>query len=182
VADNDLAFGQIVEALSRTAFWKDTCVFAIEDDPQAGYDHVSSYRTTAYVASPYSRGRGVIHNEYNQTSLLKTMELILGLPPMNRFDASADAMSACFGAMSDLTPFTAAPNRVPLDKMNPEPRKIGSLELRKDAIVSAAFNLAEPDRCPEDTLNRILWRAQKGVNALYPSWAITHISRSEDDD
>src|SRR5205085_11409553 len=82
VADNDLAFGKIVEAVSHSAFWKDTCIFAIEDDPQSGWDHVSGYRTTAYVASPYTRRGQVIHTQYNQTSILRTIELILGLPPM----------------------------------------------------------------------------------------------------
>ena len=96
VADNDLAFGQIVEALSRSKFWKDTCIFAIEDDPQNGFDHVSSYRTTAYVASAYTRRGAVVSTAYNQTSLLRTMELMLGLPPMNQFDATATPMFDCF--------------------------------------------------------------------------------------
>ncbi|MSU59264.1 MAG: phosphoesterase, partial [Pedosphaera sp.] len=84
VADNDLAFGKIVEAISHSKFWKDTCIFAIEDDPQAGWDHVSGYRTTAYVASAYTKRGAVIGTQYNHTSLLRTMELMLGLPPMNQ--------------------------------------------------------------------------------------------------
>src|SRR5258705_354470 len=79
VADNDLAFGQIVEALSGSRFWKETCIFAIEDDPQSGWDHVSGYRTTAYVVSPYTRRGVVVSTQYNQTSLIRTIELILGL-------------------------------------------------------------------------------------------------------
>ena len=78
MADNDLAFGQIVEALSKSRFWKETCIFAIEDDPQAGWDHVSGYRTTAYCVSPYTKRGKVVSTQYNQTSLLRTMELILG--------------------------------------------------------------------------------------------------------
>lgn len=81
VADNDLAFGQIVEAISNSRFWRDTGIFAIEDDPQDGWDHVSSYRTTAYVVSPYTKRRAVIHDNFNQTSLIRTIELILGLRP-----------------------------------------------------------------------------------------------------
>ena len=89
VADNDFALGQIVDAISHSKYWKDTCIFAIEDDPQMGFDHVSSYRTTAYVASAYTKRHAVIHAPYNQTSLVRTIELILGLPPMNQLDATA---------------------------------------------------------------------------------------------
>src|SRR6185295_17656437 len=124
VADNDLAFGQIVEALSQSPFWKDTCIFAIEDDPQDGWDHVSGYRTTACVISPYPKRRAVVSTQYNQTSLLRTMELMLGLPPMNQLDASATPMSDCFTDKPNFTPFTAVTNNVPLDEMNSDPKKI----------------------------------------------------------
>jgi len=179
VADNDLAFGQIVEAISHSQFWRDTCIFAIEDDPQAGWDHVSGYRTTAYVISPYTKRGRVISTQYNQTSLLRTMELILGLPPMNQLDASAMPMYDCFTDVADFTPFTAVTNNVPLDEMNPDPKKIADSLLRKDAYASARLPLAQPDRCPEDIFNRILWRAMKGTAAPYPEWAITV---HEDDD
>src|SRR5206468_7522830 len=96
VADNDLAFGQIVEAISNSRFWRDTCIFAIEDDPQDGWDHVSSYRTTAYVISAYTKRGAVVHTNYNQTSIVRTMELMLGLPPMNLLDATATPMADCF--------------------------------------------------------------------------------------
>ncbi len=172
VADNDLAFGQILEALSHSRFWKETCVFAIEDDPQAGWDHVSGYRTTAYVLSPYTKRGAVVSTQYNQTSLLRTMELILGLPPMNQLDATATPMSDCFTDVADLTPFTAVPNRVPLDQMNPNPKKISDPLLRKDAWASARLPLHKPDQCPEDLLNRILWRAMKGTQVPYPAWAV----------
>ncbi len=173
VADNDLALGQIIEALSKSAFWKDTCVFVIEDDPQDGWDHVSGYRTTAYVVSPYTRRHAVIHNNYNQTSLIRTMELILGLPPMNQMDATATAMSACFTNTPDFTPFECLPANVPLDQLNPPPKKISDRLQRHLAEASAKLDLREPDRCSEDALNRILWHAQKGSLATYPKWAIT---------
>ena len=96
VADNDLAFGQIVEAVSHSRFWTNTCIFAIEDDPQNGWDHVSGYRTTAYVVSAYTKRGAVVNTQYNQTSLLRTMELMLGLPPMNQMDATATPMFDCF--------------------------------------------------------------------------------------
>ena len=171
--------GQIVEALSRSRFWPETCVFAIEDDPQAGWDHVSGYRTTAYVVSPYSRHRGVVSTQYNQTSLLRTIELILGLPPMNQLDATATPMFDCFADRADLQPFAAAPSNIPLDRLNPEPKKLSHPLLRKHAYASARLPLAQPDRCPEDLLNRILWHAMKGPQAPYPTWAVQ--SRDPDD-
>jgi hypothetical protein len=182
VADNDLAFGQILEAISHSRFWSNTCVLAIEDDPQAGWDHVSGFRTTAYVASPYTRRGAVVRNNYNQTSLLRTIELILGLPPMNQMDASASPMSACFTGTPDFTPFDSVPNQVPLDELNPRPRALHDPVLRQDAIVSATLPLERMDACPEDVLNRILWRAQKGSAALYPAWALTHVAEEEEND
>ncbi|HEV8544265.1 MAG TPA: alkaline phosphatase family protein [Verrucomicrobiae bacterium] len=179
-ADNDLAFGQIIEAISKSRFWKDTCIFGIEDDPQDGWDHVSGFRTTAYVVSPYTKRRTVVRDSYNQTSLLRTIELMIGLPPLNQMDASATPMTACFMDSPDLTPFTAVPNQVALDELNPPPKAINDPVLRRDAIVSAGLPLEKADACPEDTLNRILWRAQKGSQALYPAWALTHV-RDEDD-
>jgi len=175
VADNDLAFGQILEALSHSRFWPQTCVFAIEDDPQSGWDHVSGYRTTAYVASPYTKRGQVVSTQYNHTSLIRTMELILGLPPMNQFDATATPMSDCFVATPDLRPFEAVTNNVRLDEMNPDPRRISDAVLRRNALVSEKLPLAEPDRCPEDVLNRILWHAMKGSQAPYPEWAVTPV-------
>jgi len=179
VADNDLAMGQVVEALSRSKFWPTTCVFAIEDDPQAGWDHVSGYRTTCYVASPYTRRGAVVSTQYNQTSIIRTMELILGLPPMNIMDATATPMSDCFTDTPNLAPFTAVPNQVPLDQVNPPAKQIKNAQLRQDAERSAELNLDEPDRCPEDVLNRILWRAMKGTDVPYPEWAVTKV---DDDD
>jgi YVTN family beta-propeller protein len=172
VADNDLAFGQIVEAISHSPFWGKTCIFAIEDDPQNGWDHVSGFRTTAYVISPYTRRNTVVNTQYNQTSILRSIELILGLPPMNQIDATATAMSDCFTDVPDFTPYEVMPTNVPLDQMNPDPKKISNATLRKDAIASARLPLEEVDRCPEDVLNRILWRAMKGTREPYPQWAV----------
>ncbi|HUD47022.1 MAG TPA: bifunctional YncE family protein/alkaline phosphatase family protein [Candidatus Baltobacteraceae bacterium] len=171
VADNDLAFGQIVDALSHSRFWPQTCIVGIEDDPQSGWDHVSGYRTTAYVISPYTKRGTVVGTQYNQTSLLRTMELILGLPPMNQMDATATSMSDCFTNQPDLTPYVALTNNVALDKMNPEPKKISDAVLRKDAYASARLPLEKADQCPEDLLNRIIWHATKGPQVPYPAWA-----------
>jgi YVTN family beta-propeller protein len=179
VADNDLAFGQIVEAVSHSRFWTNTCIFAIEDDPQNGWDHVSGYRTTAYVVSPYTKRGAVVKTQYNQTSLLRTMELMLGLPPMNQMDATATPMFDCFTSTPDFTPFEAVTNNVPLDEMNPLPKLISDPRLRKDAYASARLPLEREDQCPEDLFNRILWHATKGPQTPYPAWAVKAV---EDDD
>jgi YVTN family beta-propeller protein len=171
VADNDLAFGQIVEAVSHSKFWTNTCIFAVEDDPQNGWDHVSGYRTTAYIASAYTKRNAVVSTQYNQTSLLRTMELMLGLPPMNQMDATATPMFDCFTNTPDFTAFDAVTNQVPLDEMNSPPKKISDAQRRKDAYVSARLPLDKPDQCPEDVLNRILWRATMGTKP-YPEWAV----------
>lgn len=174
VADNDLAVGQVVDAVSHSKFWTNTCVFAIEDDPQNGWDHVSGYRTTAYIASAYTRRGAVVHTQYNQTSLLRTMELMLGLPPMNQMDATATPMFDCFippGGHPDFAAFEAVTNNVPLDTMNKPAKEISDAQLRKDALVSARLPLDKEDQCPEDVFNRILWRATMG-NKPFPEWAV----------
>lgn len=175
MADNDLAFGRIVEGLSHSKFWKEMAIFAIEDDPQAGWDHVSGYRTTAYCISPYAKRGEVISTQYNTTSVLRTMEQILGLRPMNQFDASATPMFDCFVDEPDFTPFKSVTNKVPLDKMNPDPKAILDAILRADALTSATLNFREIDRAPEGTLNRILWRAMKGSQIAYPEWAVAPV-------
>ncbi len=139
---------------------------------------MSGYRTTAYVISPYTKRGAVVSTQYNQTSLLRTMELMLGLAPMNQLDATATPMSDCFTATPDFTPFKALPNNVPLDQMNPEPKKISDALLRKYALASSRLPLEKVDACPEGLFNRILWHAMKGSQAPYPTWAI----RSVDDD
>jgi len=182
MADNDLAFGRIVEAFSHSRFWPETVIFGIEDDPQAGWDHVSGYRTTAYCVSPYTRRGATVSELYNTTSLLRTMEQILGLPPMNQFDAAASPMFACFTTTPDLTPYDAVPNQVPLEQLNPKPASIREPQLRRDAIVSAGLDLDLPDRAPEATLNQILWRAVRGLGEPYPAWAITAAGHDEKGD
>jgi YVTN family beta-propeller protein len=179
IADNDLALGRVVEALSQSRFWADTCLFAIEDDPQAGWDHVSGYRTTCYLASPYTRRKRTISTQYNQISIVRSIELILGLPPMNQLDASATPMFDCFSDVADLTPFASVPNRFPLDKITPPAKKVTDRRRRKDVVISNRLPLDQPDLCPEDVLNRILWRAMKGADTPYPEWAVQNV-RDED--
>ena len=182
MADNDLAFGRIVEALSHSKFWPEMAVFAIEDDPQNGWDHVTGYRTIAFVASPYAKRGELISTHYNTTSVLRTIEQILGMPPMNQFDASAVPMFDCFVDQPNLMPFDALAANIPLDQMNPDPTAIIDPVLREDAMVSASLNFREVDRAPEDVLNRILWRAAKGTSVPYPEWAVTLVEDDDDDE
>lgn len=182
VADNDLAFGRIVDGLSHSKFWPEVAIFAIEDDPQAGWDHVSGYRTTSFCASPFTKRKAIVSTQYNTTSLLRTMEQILGLPPMNQFDASATPMFDCFQEAADLTPYESAKALVALDQMNPGAEAISDPALKEDALVSATLNFHEVDRAPEDVLNRILWRAMRGSREPYPEWAVSANGEEEDED
>ncbi len=180
VADNDLALGLIVEALSHSRFWPETCIIAIEDDPQNGFDHVSGYRTTCYVISPYTKRKATVSTQYNQTSVMRTIELITGLPPMNLLDATATPMHDVFTDRPDFTPYVAVPNLIPLDGSNPDPKQLLDPQLKNDEEKSRALNLNEPDKAPEDLLNRILWRAMRGTAEPYPEWAV-HLAEDDDD-
>jgi DNA-binding beta-propeller fold protein YncE len=175
VADNDLAVGRIVEAVSHGRFWQDTCIFVVEDDPQNGFDHIDGHRTAALVVSPYTRRRVVDSTNYNQTSMVRTIELILGLPPMNQLDASATAMASCFVDRPDLTPYQAVKNNIPLDRVNPRLSEISDASRRHWAEVSLRLPLDEVDEADEDTLNRILWHSQRGRDDTYPSWAVLDV-------
>lgn len=168
MADNDLALGQVVEGISKSRFWPKTCIFVVEDDPQAGFDHIDGHRSICIVASPYTRRGTVISEFYNQTAVIHTMERILGLPPMNQMDALSPLMRACFTDKPNLTPYTCLPNKIPLTEVNP-PKTALSPQMRRWADASLSQNFRAFDRADEDTLNRILWHAVKGASTPYPS-------------
>ena len=168
VADNDLALGRIVEGISKSKFWQKTCIFVIEDDPQDGFDHVDGHRSLCLVISPYTKRGAVISEFYNQSSVLHTICRILGIPPMNQMVAMSPVMTACFTEKPDFTPYTALPNRIPLDELNP-PLNALSPQERHWAEASLRLPLDKPDRAKEDTLNRILWHAVKGADTPYPA-------------
>ncbi|HUX53845.1 MAG TPA: bifunctional YncE family protein/alkaline phosphatase family protein [Williamwhitmania sp.] len=167
VADNDLALGQIMEALSHSRFWKNTVVFVVEDDSQDGWDHVSSYRTTAMVISPYSRIPETIHAPYNQPSMVRTIEQILGLPPMNIQDAIATPMFGCFTAKPNFAPYTAVSNQTPLDEMNPSLSELTGKKLHF-AKLSLEPQFDGIDSGNDELFNRIIWFSTMG-NIPYPS-------------
>ncbi|MBM3459788.1 MAG: phosphoesterase, partial [Armatimonadetes bacterium] len=167
MADNDLALGRVVEALSRSRFWPRTVLFVIEDDPQNGFDHVDGHRSLCLVISPYSRRRGVVSSFYNQAGILHTITRILGVPPLNQMDALAPTMEACFTARPALDPYLCRPVTVPLDELNP-PLAVLSGAARHWALASLREGFARVDEAEEDTLNRILWHTMKGMATPYP--------------
>jgi YVTN family beta-propeller protein len=166
VADNDLAMGRIVEAVTQSRFWDSTVIFVTEDDSQVGWDHVSAYRTNAFVISPYSHLHRTVHTNFNQVSMLRTIEQILGIPPMNQLDATALPMSDCFSTLRDTTAYVNLPNRFPLDKMNP-PASALTGKARYYARMSATPQFDHIDGGDDDLLNRILWFEAMG-NKPYP--------------
>jgi autotransporter-associated beta strand protein/YVTN family beta-propeller protein len=166
VADNDLALGQVVEAVTKSPFGSNTVIFVIEDDPQSGYDHVDAHRSLCLVISPYTKRGQVISTFYNQAGVLHTMEQIMGLPPMNQQDAMAPRMFDCFTNVPDFTPYTALPNNVDLASgtsgaatLSPR-QKSWAKKLQK-------MDFTKPDRINEDTFNRYIWFTVKG-DAPYP--------------
>jgi DNA-binding beta-propeller fold protein YncE len=177
VADNDLAVGRIVEALMNSRFGDSLVIFISEDDSQSGWDHVSAYRTTGYVVSKYSHLQKTVKTNYNQTSLLRTIEQILGLPPMNIIDATASPMFDCFSQKMDTTyKFVYKKNLIPLNEMNKPLTELKGTSLKHaKQSLEYAFNLI--DRGHDDILNRILWFSSKGKKP-YPA----HLSGKGDDD
>ncbi len=161
VADNDLALGRVVETISKSKFWATTCIFVVEDDPQGGFDHVDGHRTVALAISPYTKRKFVDSTCYNQTGMVKTIELILGLPPMTQLDLSATAMRNSFSDKPDLTPFVHVANKIKLDEMNKPLSQLNGKSLYW-AKKSEELNFDVEDAADEDTLNRILWHAMRG--------------------
>jgi len=167
MADNDLALGRLVDAISHSRFWESTCIFVNEDDPQDGFDHVDGHRSLCLVVSPYTKRGKVVSTFYNQSSVLHTIERILGLPPMNQMDALAPTMEDCFVSKPDFKPYTAMPNIIPLDERNPLSFIDGG-EGEKYSRMSRQMDFTAPDRIEDDDLNRILWYAAKGPGVPYP--------------
>jgi DNA-binding beta-propeller fold protein YncE len=176
IADNDLALGRIIEAVSKSRFWKNTVIFITEDDSQAGWDHVSAYRTTGFVVSPYSQLQKTISTNYNQTCIVRSIEQILGIPPMNIIDATALPMFNCFGSKPSPYTYKAVPNRIPLNNINPKLTALkGKALYYAKASMKPEFD--HIDGGSDDLLNRILWHAAKG-NKTYPA----KLTGKDDDD
>ncbi|WP_435008265.1 alkaline phosphatase family protein [Tundrisphaera lichenicola] len=160
VASNDLALGRLVDAVSKSKYWKETAIFVIEDDAQNGPDHVDAHRTVGLVISPYTKRNHLDSTQYQTVSMIRTMELILGLPPLSQFDAAARPMFDSFTDQADLTPFDHLPARIDLDAKNDA--------LAYGADRSSKMDFSEYDRIDDFELNEILWRAIKGKDAPLP--------------
>ncbi len=161
VASNDLGLGKIVAAATRSRFWKEMAIFVIEDDAQNGPDHVDAHRTVGFVISPWCKRGYVDSTLYTTASMIRTMELILGLPPMTQYDAGATSMFNCFRKTAKLTAYHPLTPKVDLSARNTAKSPF--------ALQSQQMDWSEYDRIPEDELNRILWFVTKGPDVPYPA-------------
>lgn len=177
VAENDLALGRLVEAVSASKFWKQTAIFVVEDDAQNGSDHVDAHRTVALVISPFCKRGSVDSCLYSTSSMLRSMELILGLEPMSQFDAAARPMYASFQAELDAKPYRHRPAQVDLAAVN-SPNAWG-------ANASAQLDFSKEDAADDLLLNDIVWRSVRGPNSPMPPpvrASFVYASSDEDDE
>jgi YVTN family beta-propeller protein len=179
VADNDLAVGRIIEHLSQSPLWKESVVFVLEDDAQAGPDHIDAHRSTAFVIGPYVKHDAVIHSMYSTSGMLRTMELILGLPPMSQYDAAALPMYECFTSKPDVTPYKVKPALVDMNLRN--------VAVNESSKRSQLFNLAKEDEVPDRDMNEVIWKSVKGENSVMPApkrsaFVILEKKKKDDDD
>ncbi len=161
VADNDLALGMVVHAISHSSIWKDSAIFVLEDDAQNGPDHVDAHRSTALVISPYTKRKQVVSTLYSTTSMLRTMELILGLQPLSQFDAAARPMFDCFQAKADLTPFTYLQPKTDLNAKN--------LAGAFGSKWCETIDLSKEDMVDDLKFNEVIWKSVKGINSPIPA-------------
>ena len=160
VADNDLALGRLVEAVSSSPFWAETAIFVLEDDAQNGPDHVDAHRTEALIISPYTQTGAVDSTFYSTSSMLRTIELIVGLPPMTQFDAAATPMLNSFSDTPDLAPYTAIVPDQALDEVNAVDAPL--------AAESLSMDLSAEDRAPAEVLNVAIWKSVRGSSSEMP--------------
>jgi hypothetical protein len=161
VAENDLAVGKLVEHISHSPVWGASAIFILEDDAQNGPDHVDAHRSTAYIASPYAKRNTRVSTMYSTASMLRTMELILGLAPMSQYDAAATPMWECFTPSPDLTPFVCLEATYDIHEMNVEQNSIAKL--------SDGFNLEVMDAAPDHQFSEVIWKAVRGLDSEMPA-------------
>jgi len=178
VADNDWACGLFVEYLSKSPIWKETAIFIVEDDAQNGPDHVDAHRTTAYLAGGFVKRNFIDHTMYSTSSMLRTIELILGLPPMSQYDAAAEPMWRCFTATPVLSAFQSVVANVDLNEKN--------TKNTHSARLSQTFDFSKEDRIPDLVFSEVIWKAVKGEDSIMPaprrSAFFKVIDEDEDDD
>ena len=161
VADNDLAVGMLLDHLSRSPVWGETVVFILEDDAQAGPDHVDAHRSPVYIVGPYVKRHFVDHTLYTTSSVLRTIELILGMPPMTQFDAAATPMWRCFTPTPDATAFNCRPAQWDLSEVNPTRGPL--------AMMARGLDFSKEDLVPDELMNAMLWKAAHGEMAVVPA-------------
>jgi DNA-binding beta-propeller fold protein YncE len=168
MADNDLALGRVVEVVSRSPQWKETCIFVIEDDAQAGPDHVDGHRTAFMAISPYNKRKFIDSSFYTTVSMIRSIEMMLGLDPMNKFDALADPMIECFTDNLNLAPYVPVKNNVPLDERNPSRKNMGALD-RYWLDKTESLDWSHLDAADPYWLNRINWYSIYKGTRPYPT-------------
>jgi len=168
MADNDLALGRIVAAVSRSPQWKETCIFVVEDDSQSGPDHIDGHRTVYQAISPYTRRGSLDSTLYTQTNMIRSIGMMLGLDPMNKFDAYAYPMEACFTDTPDYTPYKSVGNNVPLDERNPVGANMTPAD-RYWLAKTLALDWSEIDAPDPYWLNRINWYSLFKGTRPYPA-------------
>jgi YVTN family beta-propeller protein len=178
VAENDLAVGRVVELLSRSRVWKESAIFVLEDDAQGGPDHVDAHRSPGLVISPFSKRHTVDNTLYTTSGMLRTMELILGVPPMTQYDAAATPMYNVFQPTPNLAPYSHLEPKIALDEKNDQ--------WAWGAEASSRMNMAEADLAPEREFNEIIWRSVKGSRSPMPpavrsAWVHTRGDGDDDD-
>lgn len=179
VADNDQGVGLLIEHLSHSPIWKESVVFVLEDDAQNGPDHVDAHRSPVFVAGPYVKRNAVINNMYSTSGVLRTMELILGLPPMSQYDAAAIPLYDCFTDKPNFTPYNAKPAQVNLEQRN--------VAVNESSSRSELFNFAKEDAIPDLELNEVVWKSVKGESSIMPApkrsaFVILEAKKKRDDD
>jgi len=178
VADNDLAIGMFLEHLSKSMVWKESVVFILEDDAQNGPDHVDAHRSPAYIAGGYIKRNFVDHSMYTTSSIIRTIELLLGMTPMTQYDAAAVPMWNCFSSSADITPFIALPETVNLTDRNPTGTKLAAL--------SKGLDFSREDVIDDQFMNMLTWKGIKGENAVVPGPVraafVKPVKKAADDD
>ena len=175
VADNDLATGLFIEYLSKSSIWNESVVFVLEDDAQAGPDHVDAHRSPAYVAGGFVKRNFTDHTSYSTSSILRTMELILGLPPMSQYDAAAEPLWRCFNTTADASGFKAIGAKTDLFEKN--------TAINEWQRKSEYFDFTKEDRAPEAELNAVIWAGIKGnTDHMPPPKHAAFVLMAENDD
>ena len=179
VADNDQGVGMLIAHLSKSSIWKESVVFILEDDAQNGPDHIDAHRSPVLIAGPYVKHDAVIHHMYSTSGVLRTIELILNLPPMSQYDAAALPLYDCFSDTPNMAPYVVKPAQVNLEQRN--------VAVNESSKKSDKFNFAEEDKVPDLELNEVIWKSVKGENAVLPApkrsaFVILEQKKKQDDD